>query len=196
MMEKIFANSAGAAARSLRIFGRRTERGNRRERFADTAQIFVGKNREHERRLLITKNFAPRLRQNARRAGIMRAVDDGALIPFLKTSRPFDRRKSAHNRFFAELDVRGVNRGDCYCGILFLVFTTQSYWRPVVSLIYELHWRTAFSSSRANDFFGLRLLRRGNDRNAWFDNSCFFTGDLSQCVSEPLFMIEIDRSND
>ena len=42
--------------------------GNRRERFADTAQIFVGKNREHERRFLITKNFAPRLRQNARRA--------------------------------------------------------------------------------------------------------------------------------
>ena len=126
----------------------------------------------------------------------MRAVDDGALVPFLKASGPFDRRKSAHNRFFAELDVRGVNRGDCYCGILFLVFATQSYWRPVVSLIYELHWRTAFSSSRANDFFGLRLLRRGNDRNSWFDNSCFFTGDLSQCVSEPLFMIESDRSND
>ena len=42
------------------------------------------------------------------RAGIMRAVDDGALVPFLKTSRPFDRRKSAHNRFFAELDVRGA----------------------------------------------------------------------------------------
>ena len=127
---------------------------------------------------------------------IMRAVDDGALIPFLKTSRPFDRCQSAHNRFFAELDVRGVNRGDCYCGILFLVFATQSYWRPVVSLIYELHWRTAFSSSRANDFFGLRLLRRGNDWHARFDNSCFFTGDLSQCVSEPLFMIETDRSND
>ena len=34
--------------------------GNRRERFADTAQIFVGKNREHERRLLIAKNFPPR----------------------------------------------------------------------------------------------------------------------------------------
>ena len=140
--------------------------GNRRERFADTAQIFVGKNREHQRRLLITKNFAPCLGERARGSRIMRAVDDGALVPFLKASGPFDRRKSAHNRFFAELDVRGLNRGDCYCGILFLVFATQSYWRPVVSLIYELHWRTAFSSSRANDFFGLRLLRRGNDWNS------------------------------
>ena len=88
---------------------------------------------------------------------IMRAVDDGALVPFLKTSGPFDRRKSAHNRFFAKLDVRGLNRSDCQCGILFLVFATQSYWRPVVSFIYELHWRTAFSSSRANDFFGFAV---------------------------------------
>ena len=126
----------------------------------------------------------------------MCAVDDGALIPFLKASRPFDGGESANNRFFAELRIRGVNRGDCYCSILFLVFTTQSYWRPVVRLIYELHWRTTFSSSRANDLFGLRFLRRGNDRNFWFDNSCFLTGDLNQCVSEPLFVIETDRSND
>jgi hypothetical protein len=69
----------------------------------------------------------------------MRAVNDGTLIPFLKASRPFNRCQSAHNRFFAELEVRGMNRGDCYCGILFLVFATQSYWRPVVSLVYELH---------------------------------------------------------
>jgi len=48
----------------------------------------------------------------------------------------------------------------------------------------------------ANDFFGLQFLRRGNDRNFWFDNSCFLTGDLNQCVSEPLFVIETDRSND
>ena len=126
----------------------------------------------------------------------MRAVDDGALIPFLKASRPFDGGESAHNRFFAELRVRGLNRCDCYCGILFLIFTTQSYWRPVVRLINELHWRTTFSSSRANDFFGLRLLRRGNDWHARFDNSCFFTGDFSQGVSKPLLVIEIDRSND
>src|SRR6478672_2760280 len=125
----------------------------------------------------------------------MRAVDDSALVPFLKTSGPLDRRKAAHNRFFAELDIRGPNGCDCYCGILFLVFTTQSYWRPVVSLIYELHWRTAFSGSRANDFFGLRLLRRRNDWHARFDNSCFFTGDLSQVVSKPHFMVETDRSN-
>src|SRR4029077_2044719 len=97
---------------------------------------------------------------------IMRAVDDDALVPFLKTSRPLNGRKSAHNRFFIDEDIRGLNRGDCYSGILFLVFTTQSYWRPVVRLIYELHWRTAFSSSRANAFFGLRLLRRGDGRDS------------------------------
>ena len=65
----------------------------------------------------------------------------------------------------------------------------------MVRLIYELHWRTAFSGSRTNDFFGLRLLRRGNDWHARFDNSCFFTSNLRQCISEQLFMIETDRSN-
>src|SRR5262249_30919961 len=115
---------------------------------------------------------------------------------FLKASRPFNGRESAHNRFFAELNVRGANRGDCYCGILFLVFAAQSNWRTFVNLIYELNWRTAFSSSGTNDFFRLRLLRRGNDRNSGLDNSGFFTGDLNQCISEPLFVIKSDWSND
>src|SRR4029077_4271852 len=137
----------------------------------------------------MTKNFPPRLRQNACRTGIMRAVDDGALVPFLKTGRPLNGRKSAHNRFFAELDVRSPNRGNRNCGILFLVFATQSYWRRMVSLIYELHWRTAFSSSRANDFFDLRLRWRENSWPPCFDIPCFFPCNFSQCISEPLLII-------
>ena len=68
MADSIFASSFGSVARSLRIFGsNKTKIADRRERFADAAQIFVGKNGENEGGALIAKNFAPGFGENAAR---------------------------------------------------------------------------------------------------------------------------------
>ena len=67
MVEKILASSSGGSARSLRILGRMTESlmgasASQMPRTSLSERIA-----ENNRRALITKSFAPGLRQNARR---------------------------------------------------------------------------------------------------------------------------------
>ena len=81
---------------------------------------------------------------------------------------------------------------DCHRGVLFLIVARQSNWRAVVRFVYKLQWRFAFSGSRANDLFGLGSLRGSNNGNSGFNDSSFFSGDFSERVSQPFFMIKID----
>src|SRR6266700_5389801 len=96
----------------------------------------------------------------------MRTINDGALIPHLKPSRPVDTGKPAGNCFVVDLDLCGMNGSNCHRGILFLIITAQRNWRPIVTFTYELQWPFALSGTRANNFFGLWSLRCRNDRNA------------------------------
>src|SRR4051794_22317609 len=125
----------------------------------------------------------------------MCAVDNSALVPFLKTCRPFDSSKPAHNCFFSELYVCGLNCSDSEGGILFLMPARQSDRRASI-LIYHLQWRLEFSGSGSNDCFRVESLWSTNDGNSSFDNSGFFASNLNERISQPFLMIKINRSND
>ena len=60
----------------------------------------------------IAKSFAPGLGENARGGGIMRAVDDGALVPALETRRPFHGEESARNRGIVNIDLSFFSKLD------------------------------------------------------------------------------------
>ena len=94
------------------------------------------------------------------------------------------------------MDLRGVHRSDRQSRILFLVLSSQRTLRWVVTFIHELQWRTEFRGSRSNHFFRFGWLWSGNHRDSWLDNSRFLTGNLSERISKPFFMIKINRSND
>src|SRR5438552_15326190 len=165
---------------------------NWRERFADAAQILVRENGEDQRGALVAKNSAPCFSEEACGSRIMCAINDGALVPHLKPSRPVDTGKSAGNCFVVDLDRCGANGSDRHSSILLLMLTAQSNWRPIVTFTYELKWRFAFGGSRANDFFRFWSLLGRNDRNATLNDSRFFSRDLRDCLTQPLFVIEID----
>src|SRR5262249_57196431 len=69
-------------------FWKQDRSADRQKRVANTAEIFVGQNRENESRALVAKDFVPRPDKNFRRGGIIRAVDYGAVVPAFKTRRP------------------------------------------------------------------------------------------------------------
>ena len=60
---------------------------DRRERFANSAKILVGKNCQNKRRALITELFPPGLGQDMGSAWVMSAIDDRAFVPALKAGR-------------------------------------------------------------------------------------------------------------
>src|ERR1041384_5419418 len=64
---------------------------DRAECFADAAQIFVFEDREDECGALTPKSIAPRRGERARGHRIVRAIDDGAMVPTLKTRGPLHR---------------------------------------------------------------------------------------------------------
>ncbi len=53
-----------------------------------SAASLSGKNSEDECGFFVAEGFAPSLRENARASGIVRAIDDGAVVPALKSRRP------------------------------------------------------------------------------------------------------------
>ena len=72
----------------------------------------------------------------------------------------------------------------------------QGHRRLVIHFVYELDRSLAFRGARPNYFFGYRRLRRRDDRNCSFDDSCFFAGNFLERIAEPFLMIEIDRRDD
>ena len=108
----------------------------------------------------------------------MSAIDNCALIPFVKTSRPIDADKSARNCFVVDVERGQTNRGNRESGVLFLVIAAQTNWRSVVMLSYKLQWRFALGGACANDLFGVRSLRGTDNRNSGLDDSRFFAGDF------------------
>ena len=64
------------------------ECGDRQKNLDNCLCIFIRKNRQDNRGALIMKNFAPRFDEDRCRGGVMGAINDGALIPLLKTRRP------------------------------------------------------------------------------------------------------------
>ena len=89
----------------------------------------------------------------------MRTINDCALIPHLEPSRPVDTGKSAGNGFGVNINLCSADCCNGKSGILFLIVTTQSNWRPIVRFTYELKWRFAFGASHANDFLRIWSLR-------------------------------------
>ena len=83
---------------------------------------------------LIAKNFAPCFGERACRGWVMRAIDDCAVVPLLKTSGPIDSGKSTRNRGLVDVDLRRAERTDCYRGVLFLMMARQCNWRAVVTI--------------------------------------------------------------
>ena len=55
---------------------------------------------------------------------------------------------------------------------------------------------TQFVGTFFNHFGSLRLMSVIDHRNLWFDDSCLFTGNFSDGVSQIFHMIQTDRSND
>ena len=96
----------------------------------------------------------------------MRAIDDGAFVPALKTRRPFNRHQSARNGGIVDVDLSGARkRGDGERGVLFLMSAAQGEGTLIVRLGHELNRRFAFGRASANNFFGFQALRRGDNRN-------------------------------
>src|SRR6266487_631523 len=75
------------------------------------------------------------------------------------------------------------------------MMATQGNRQAVIRFVYKLQWRFAVSGSRANDLFGLGSLRGSDNRNSRFNDSSFFSGDFSDRVSQPFFMIKLDLCN-
>src|SRR5439155_5676075 len=169
---------------------------NCRERFANPAQIFVGENCKNKRRLLIAKDFAPCLGENAGGGWIVRAIDDCTLVPPLKTRGPIERGKSSSNCRIVNFDFAGPDGRDRKSGILPLMRPRESARRLVIRRSHELDWRFTFGSPRTDHFFRFRSLRSANNRNLRLHNPSFFGRDFSKRPAQPLFVIEIDRRND
>src|SRR5437879_13021601 len=76
------------------------------------------------------------------------------------------------------------------------MFTPQrdSRFRPGV--VNKLQRRVTFLSALPDDYFRLRTLRRGDNGNAWLNDSCFFLRNLIDGMAEPFLVVEIDWGND
>src|SRR4030095_9218244 len=168
---------------------------NRRERLANSAKIFVGKDCQNERTALVPESLSPCLRENARSRWIMRAVDNGSFVPTLETRRPFDVGKSTNDCGFADVYLGGTQCSDSESRILLLIRPGESDRRFHGRRSDIFDWCFAFSSSRADRFFRFRSLGRGNNRNLSLDDSSFFSRDFSKRLSQPLFVVQIDRGN-
>src|SRR5262249_17252849 len=104
-------------------FWKQDRSADRQKRVANTAEIFVGQNRENESRALVAKDFVPRPDKNFRRGGVMRAVDYGAFVPALKTPPPPDQNGAMGNRAVVDADLGCANRCDRRRSVKFLKFT-------------------------------------------------------------------------
>src|SRR4029077_18857649 len=144
----------------------------------------------------IAKDFAPRFSEHPCGSGVMRAIDNCARIPHLKTSGPVDTDKSARNRFVRDVDLCRMNRRDCQGGVLLLMLTAQRDWRLVIKISDKLQRRSALGGAHANHFSGIGLLWGRNNGDSRFYNPGFFSGDFSKRVSKPFLVIEGDWRND
>src|ERR1700745_1173640 len=70
----------------------------------------------------------------------------------------------------------------------------DSRFRPRV--VNKLQGSIAFLSALLDNYFRFLILRCRDNRNAWLNDSRFFASNLSNGMSEPFFVIEIDRRND
>jgi len=68
--------------------------------------------------------------------GLCAPCNDDSLISFLKASRTLNGPSPRTSLFRGAGCFRGLNRGDCYCGILFLGFVHQSHMVTVLSFVY------------------------------------------------------------
>src|SRR5215470_16263464 len=100
------------------------------------------------------KYFAPGLNKNLGSGWIMRAIDDGSLVPTLKTRRPLDVGKPTRDRRVVDLGLGCADCGNCDRGVEFLVFAAQRNRRFRVRLMDNLQWRLAFRSASADYFPG------------------------------------------
>src|SRR5439155_26527386 len=98
-------------------FWEQSRMADRHKCLADATQIFVGKNGKNERRGLIAKDFAPCLGENAGGGWIVRAIDNCAFVPPLKTRRPIERGKSSSNCRIVNFDFAGPDGRDRESGI-------------------------------------------------------------------------------
>src|SRR4029077_6851409 len=124
--------------------------------------------------------------------GVMRAVDDYAFVPSLKTRWPFDTAKAPRDRRAVDSDLRCTKRGNRKSRILFLMRSSERNWGLSIRFGHDFQRRSAFGGTRSNFLFGLRSLRDRNNGNAWFDNSSFFNRDFRNCFTQPFFVIQID----
>ena len=122
----------------------------------------------------------------------MRAIDDCAFVPSLETRRPIDGLKSPCNRRIVDIDFHCAKRGNCKSRIFFLMRPGECDGGYIIRISYEFQRRLAFDGTRPNHFFGLWPLRGRNNRNTWFDNASFFSGDFGKCFAQPFFVIEVD----
>jgi hypothetical protein len=72
--------------------------GDRGEDATDAGDVFLTEHSEDDSRALIGELFMPGLHQDLRAGRIVRAVDDGALVPALETRGPIDLGQTATNR--------------------------------------------------------------------------------------------------
>src|SRR5207248_9077652 len=162
----------------------------------DCGSIFVAQNREQNDCTLVVELFPPRLRKNSCARGIVRAVDNNALIPDLNAGRPFDRRETVGDCVVRERKGRRFQRVYCDCGVDLLMFAVQCDFRFRPRVVNELQRRVTFLSAMPDNYFRLRSLRRRDNRGALLNDSCFFLGNLGNGMAEPFLVVEIDRGND
>src|SRR5207247_2701093 len=108
-----------------------------RQRVVDSQKVFVGQNGENQRGALGTKNFAPRIGESARSGRVMRTINNCAVVPSLKTCRPFDTCKSLRNRRVIDIDLGRAKRSNRKSGILLLIRPEKRNSRLVVMFGHE-----------------------------------------------------------
>src|SRR5437868_3451344 len=162
----------------------------------DCGSIFVAQNREQNGCTLVVELFPPRLRKNSCARGIVRAVDNNALIPDLKAGRPFDRRETVGDCVVRERKGRRFQRVYCDCRVDLLMFAVQCDFRFRPRVVNELQRCVTFLSAMPDNYFRLRSLRRRDNGNAWLYDSRFFLRNLANGITEPFLVVEIDWGND
>ena len=189
---------ASHSRRRERAFGAHAGKNNAmsdgREGAPDAGNILVAQHGENDGGAFIAEFCAPGFGQDLRAGGIMRAVDDGAFVPALKTRGPLDVRETLARSRFRRLQFRRSARRRWRARR----FASDARQRdragwPYTDSVTNSKRRFAFRGARADHFFRRRLLFRRDDRNVRLDDAGLFAGDLFQRVPEPFLMIVADR---
>src|SRR5688572_8336393 len=169
------------------------------QRRTEAGDIFVSEDPKDESRTIVrAKLLVPRLHQLCSSRGIVRAVENDAIVLHsLETSGPLNFGHGVSDRFWVGTKS-GRNQGSKGNGCIDTLMTPRKRKWPRVGDRFgnEMDRTTEFSGGAAKDRFHFGCLRSGDDRNTSLDDTRFLRGDGVERFTQVLRVIVADRGED